>query len=82
MGLGGALDLQSDLHLLPDTLPTALCGPVICIGTSPEVYNNNITYGPVYEFLVLLSLSSNEGLGESPHICICKNNGTLLLVSF
>ena len=22
------LDLQSDLHLLPDTLPTALCGPV------------------------------------------------------
>ena len=26
------LDLQSDSHLLPDTLPTALCGPVnVCI---------------------------------------------------
>ena len=23
----GPLDLQSDLHLLPDTLPTVLCGP-------------------------------------------------------
>ena len=25
----GPLDLQSDSHLLPDTLPTALCGPVM-----------------------------------------------------
>ena len=26
--MGPALDLQSDSHLLPDTLPTALCGPL------------------------------------------------------
>ena len=30
------LDLQSDSHLLPDTLPTALCGPV-CNGCGVDL---------------------------------------------
>ena len=38
--------------------------------------------GPVYEIMVLLLLFTNEGLGESEHICVCKTKGTLFLVSF
>ena len=36
--LASPLDLQTDSHLLPDTLPTALRGPVTSIAKKPNIF--------------------------------------------